>query len=78
MLSTGNAKARAIKWASFFFTLSRKSQYVLNAHAQEIKYAANICAGVHATTIYILYTLGSASLLVKLKPRIFQRLPPFE
>jgi hypothetical protein len=26
----------------------------------------------------ILYTLDSASLLVKLKPRIFQRLPPFE
>ena len=29
-------------------------------------------------TIDILYTLDSASLLVKLKPRIFQRLPPFE
>jgi hypothetical protein len=28
--------------------------------------------------IDILYTLDSASLLVKLKPRIFQRLPPFE
>ena len=27
--------------------------------------------------IDILYTLDSASLLVKLKPRIFQRLPPF-
>jgi hypothetical protein len=26
----------------------------------------------------ILYTLDSASLLVELKPRIFQRLPPFE
>ena len=26
----------------------------------------------------ILYTLDSASLLVKLKPRIFQRLPPFQ
>jgi hypothetical protein len=31
-----------------------------------------------AVTIDILYTLDSASLLVKLKPRIFQRLPPFE
>ena len=29
-------------------------------------------------SIDILYTLDSASLLVKLKPRIFQRLPPFE
>jgi hypothetical protein len=29
-------------------------------------------------TIDILYRLDSASLLVKLKPRIFQRLPPFE
>ena len=29
-------------------------------------------------TIDILYTLDSTSLLVKLKPRIFQRLPPFE
>jgi hypothetical protein len=29
-------------------------------------------------TIGILYTLDSASLLVKLKPQIFQRLPPFE
>jgi hypothetical protein len=29
-------------------------------------------------TIDILYKLDSASLLVKLKPRIFQRLPPFE
>jgi hypothetical protein len=28
-------------------------------------------------TIDILYTLDSASLLVKLKPRVFQRLPPF-
>jgi hypothetical protein len=28
--------------------------------------------------IDILYTLDSASLLVKLKARIFQRLPPFE
>jgi hypothetical protein len=28
--------------------------------------------------IDILYTLDSASLLVKLKPRIFQRLLPFE
>ena len=28
--------------------------------------------------IDILYTLDSASLLVKLKPRIFQRSPPFE
>jgi dTDP-D-glucose 4,6-dehydratase len=28
--------------------------------------------------INILYTLDSPSLLVKLKPRIFQRLPPFE
>ena len=28
--------------------------------------------------IDILYTLDCASLLVKLKPRIFQRLPPFE
>jgi hypothetical protein len=28
--------------------------------------------------IDILYKLDSASLLVKLKPRIFQRLPPFE
>ena len=32
----------------------------------------------HVMTIDILYTLDSASLLVKLKPRIFQRLPPFE
>jgi hypothetical protein len=31
-----------------------------------------------AADIDILYTLDSASLLVKLKPRIFQRLPPFE
>jgi hypothetical protein len=31
-----------------------------------------------ALPIDILYTLDSASLLVKLKPRIFQRLPPFE
>jgi hypothetical protein len=31
-----------------------------------------------AAGIDILYTLDSASLLVKLKPRIFQRLPPFE
>jgi hypothetical protein len=30
------------------------------------------------STIDILYTLDSASLLVKLKPRIFQRLPPLE
>ncbi len=29
-------------------------------------------------TIDILSTLDSASLIVKLKPRIFQRLPPFE
>jgi hypothetical protein len=29
-------------------------------------------------SIDILYKLDSASLLVKLKPRIFQRLPPFE
>ena len=28
--------------------------------------------------IDILYTLDSASLLVKLKRRLFQRLPPFE
>ena len=28
--------------------------------------------------IDILYKLDSASLLVKLKPRLFQRLPPFE
>jgi hypothetical protein len=28
--------------------------------------------------IDILYTLDIAHLLVKLKPRIFQRLPPFE
>jgi hypothetical protein len=28
--------------------------------------------------IDISYTLDSTSLLVKLKPRIFQRLPPFE
>ena len=28
--------------------------------------------------IDILYTLDSASLLVKLKPRLFRRLPPFE
>jgi hypothetical protein len=32
----------------------------------------------YSYTIDILYTLDSASLLVKLKPRIFQRLPPFE
>jgi hypothetical protein len=31
-----------------------------------------------AIDIDILYTLDSASLLVKLKSRIFQRLPPFE
>jgi hypothetical protein len=30
------------------------------------------------SSIDILYTLDSASLLVKLKPKIFQRLPPFE
>jgi hypothetical protein len=39
-------------------------------------------SGVIVTTYYgtidILYTLDSASPLVKLKPRIFQRLPPFE
>jgi hypothetical protein len=29
-------------------------------------------------SIDILCTLDSASLVVKLKPRIFQRLPPFE
>jgi hypothetical protein len=36
-----------------------------------------IIAYCHAC-IDILYTLDSASLLVKLKPRIFQRFPPFE
>jgi hypothetical protein len=33
---------------------------------------------IRVLSIDILYTLDSASLLVKLKPRIFQRLPPFE
>jgi hypothetical protein len=36
------------------------------------------CLHGYVYTIDILYTLDSASLLVKLKPRIFQRLPPFE
>jgi hypothetical protein len=37
------------------------------------------CSRIYSTgTIDILYTLDSASLLVKLKPRIFQWLPPFE
>ena len=35
-------------------------------------------ARLKVCSIDILYTLDSASLLVKLKPRIFQRLPPFE
>jgi hypothetical protein len=34
--------------------------------------------GNRVKTIDILHKLDSASLLVKLKPRIFQRLPPFE
>jgi hypothetical protein len=41
-------------------------------HAQEYTGFWCVC------DIDILYTLDSASLLVKLKPRIFQRLPPFE
>ena len=38
----------------------------------------NLCNAKRVGVIDILYTLDSASLLVRLKPRIFQRLPPFE
>ena len=38
----------------------------------------DICHIFQVGSIDILYTLDSESLLIKLKPRIFQRLPSFE
>ena len=51
---------------------SRTTTHSKDSH--ELSSSGSICL----CTIDILYTLDSASLLVKLKPRIFQRLPPFE
>jgi hypothetical protein len=52
----------------------RDQTYLLTYLLVIRRYFATICVDI----IDILYTLDSASLLVKLKPRIFQRLPPFE
>jgi hypothetical protein len=51
--------------------------YILRVKAVDVEYIGKY-KDERAYSIDILYTLDSASLLVKLKPRIFQRLPPFE
>jgi hypothetical protein len=59
-------------------TLLHKKQRYLTSKKQVQKNPRGETPENSVSLIDILYTLDSASLLVKLKPRIFQRLPPFE
>jgi hypothetical protein len=87
-MSTGHIYVHWIQW-----TTEMSSRYIymsigFNRHVKcpldtsnvhwTFQYVHWTLADVLDINLDILYKLDSASLLVKLKPRIFQRLPPFE
>ena len=67
-------------YANLKINISVVFDVTLASHYFCFKYLDRVKLVIFQTSdiIDILYTLDSASLLVKLKPRIFQRLPPFE
>jgi regulator of protease activity HflC (stomatin/prohibitin superfamily) len=72
--ATVRQPANAEKYRMEQIAEAKRQKVILEAEAE----AEAIRVSIVLQPIDILYTLDSASLLVKLKPRIFQRLPPFE
>jgi hypothetical protein len=72
--ATVRQPANAEKYRMEQIAEAKRQKVILEAEAE----AEAIRVSIVLQPIDILYTLDSASPLVKLKPRIFQRLPPFE